>query len=62
MVVPSWAVTTTFISVVVPSARAIGAETVPEIRLVPFTFIVAFASLVIGFTVIVAVALLTLKV
>ena len=62
IVVPFWAVTTTLSAVVVPSASASAPEVVPEVTLVPFTFIVALASVVTGFTVMVAVALLTLKV
>ena len=62
VVVPFWAVTTTLIAVVVPSASASAPEVVPEVTLVPFTFIVALASLATGFTVMVAVTLLTLRV
>ena len=62
VVIPSWAVTTTLIAVVVPSASASVPEVVPDATLVPFTFMAALASVVTGFTVMVAVALLTLKV
>ena len=56
-----WAVTATFI-VFEPTANAMGEDVVPDVKLVPFTFIVAWASVVTGFTVMVAVALLTLSI
>ena len=49
-------------AVLVPSASAIAPDVVPDVKLVPFTFIVAWVSVVTGVTVIVAVALLTLEV
>ena len=62
VVVPFCAVTTMVTVVVVPSASAIAADVVPDTNAVPFTVRVAFASVVTGFTVMVAVALGTLKV
>ena len=56
MVVPFAAVTITLISVTAPSASAMGGETVPEARAVPFTFMVALGSIVTGLTVMLAVA------
>ena len=60
--VPSGAVTAMLIAVVVPSASAIGAETVPDVSTVPFTFMVAVASVTVGVIFIVAVAFGTIAV
>ena len=59
MVFPSCAVTIVVI-VLLPSARAIGADAVPLVSVVPFTVTVAVASLVIGVTVNEVIELLTL--
>src|ERR1700733_4886513 len=62
MVVPSWAVTTVLITVLAPSASAIGPDTVPEATAVPFTFTVDVLTPVVGVMVIVATVLATLSV
>ena len=62
MVVPSWAVTTVLITVLAPSASAIGPEAVPEATAVPFTVTVDVLTAVVGVTVIVATVLATLSV
>ena len=47
------------IAVVVPSAKAMLPEAVPDVTATPFTFIVALASCAVGVTVTDAVALAT---
>jgi len=61
VVVPSCAVTTAVI-VFVPTFRLIGPDAVPDVTVVPFTVTVALASEVVGVTVMLVVALLTLAV
>ena len=52
VVEPSCAVTTVVI-VFAPTAKAIGADAVPDATVVPFTFIVAVFAVLVGVTVIV---------
>ena len=55
---PSCAVTATLITFA-PTFKLIGDELVPDVTVVPFTFTVAFPSLVVGFTVAVVTVLAT---
>ena len=59
VVVPSCAVTTVVMVVVVPPAKAMLADAVPDVTATPFTFIVAVASAAVGVTITDAVALTT---
>ena len=61
VVVPSCAVTTV-VMVLLPTARAIEPDAEPLVTVLPFTVTVAVASLVVGVTVMLAVALGTLAV
>ena len=62
MVLPSQPVTSVVIIVCAPSASAIGVYAVPELKLVPFTFIVALGSVVVGVIVMVETEFATLTV
>ncbi len=57
MVVPSCAVTTVVMVVLVPSVKATGPDAVPDVTAAPFTVIVALGSCVTGVTVTDAVTL-----
>ena len=59
IVVPSCAVTTIEITLF-PTLKAIGPDALPDTTAVPLTVIVELASVAVGVTVILAVALLTL--
>lgn len=56
---PSWAVTTVVMVVVVPAAKAITPDAVPDVTATPFTFMVAAGSVAVAVTVTDAVALTT---
>ena len=58
LVVPSCAVTTVVITLA-PNCRGIGPDAVPEVTVTPFTVTVAAASLVVGVTLMLVVALVT---
>lgn len=59
VVVPFWAATTIVRVVVVPSAKAMLPDAIPEVTATPFTFMVAVGSAAVGVTVTDAVALAT---
>ena len=61
VVTPSWAVTTV-VMVLAPTFKAIGADAVPEVTAVPFTFTVDVGTAVTGVMVIVAAPFTTLVV